>query len=526
MGSDSGGGGAGAPSVTVDLSCDHATYPSALWTECEAENYAKILEAPIEEAANAVFLSLLAQQSITNIESLTQRDTADPSWVLAGNSSMDAILSSTLLDPVTLPATLAKTLAVVLKDPQQGLELALSLDTPLTPLCASYSLPCAGDPFRYPEAHGPDGSNFYDSEADVAPLVYYDDGCARITAQIWAPKGMQAGANLPAVVIENGSIEAPQTLYWWFAQLLVRNGYVVMTFDPRGQGRSDEQTPTGGQGGNINDQVFVTGLVDAIDFFRSSPGAPYPWNKTCAGSYPTTMSDYNPYYDRIDPSRLGIAGHSAGAVGVSVVQGLGAKGATPWFGKLDAANPVKVAIAWDSLQAGPGGLSEGYTPVPRVPSLTLLSEYVTLLPGSPLPVPYVAPYLSPPDAEGHKTAYNAFVAAGVPVMAITIAGATHFDFSQLPLFPATSWCPDTGSGACTGGWGIGLIEQYSLAWMDRWLKVAGEPGYADADTRLLNDDGSDGRVKMSWHFKSARNYPARSGAIEHCEDIRAGCTNS
>ena len=32
---------------------------------------------------------------------------------------------------------------------------------------------------------------------------------------------------------------------WWFSQALVRAGYVVLTFDPRGQGRSDQQTPTG-----------------------------------------------------------------------------------------------------------------------------------------------------------------------------------------------------------------------------------------------------------------------------------------
>ena len=79
---------------------------------------------------------------------------------------------------------------------------------------------------------------------------------------------------LPAVVIENGSIQAPEPLYWWMAQALVRAGYVVLTFDPRGQGRSDLMTPSGEQGSNFNSAVFWTGLVNVIDFFRSTPVMP------------------------------------------------------------------------------------------------------------------------------------------------------------------------------------------------------------------------------------------------------------
>jgi alpha-beta hydrolase superfamily lysophospholipase len=41
----------------------------------------------------------------------------------------------------------------------------------------------------------------------------------------------------------NGSVQAPETLYWWAAQLLVENGYLVMTFDPRAQGYSDLTAP-------------------------------------------------------------------------------------------------------------------------------------------------------------------------------------------------------------------------------------------------------------------------------------------
>jgi hypothetical protein len=56
-----------------------------------------------------------------------------------------------------------------------------------------------------------------------------------------------------------------------------------------------------------------------------------------------------------------------------------------------------------------------------------------------------------------------------------------------------------------------------------WLKKPGEAGYTDADARLLNDGGPQGAVKMSFHFRSARDFPDRSGVREHCESIRTGC---
>src|SRR3546814_13366567 len=73
------------------------------------------------------------------------------------------------------------------------------------------------------------------------------------------------------------------------------------------------------------------------------------------------------------------------------------------------------------------------------------------------------PYLLPPDPLDHLIAYQAFSDAGVPVFAITIAGATHFDFSLLPTFPATSWCPQLVDGACSGRWGLPLTAQIGRA---------------------------------------------------------------
>lgn len=470
---------------SLDRSCDVAPFPSAQWTACEAANYAHVLEATTEQLTPG-FESRWTEQSLANLAEWVARAVKDPSWL----------------------------------DPRSG-------NTALLPLCAAWTLQCTGDPFRYPDHDGPNGKQFYENEAEVIPVVFYDDGCARLSGRVWAPRGMRPGARLPAVVIENGSIQAPETAYWWAAQRLVRAGYVVMTFDPRGQGRSDMQTPTLGQGGNINADVFITNLVNAIDFFRATPSRPYPWNQTCAGTYPTAVTDFNPFHDRVDPQRLGITGHSAGAIGASTVAGFGAPGAESWPGKLDAENPVRALVAWDPLVVGSTILAANRHAVPRVPGLGLTGDYISadglnlnLLTGAFT----LVPNLTPPDHKHNlQLAYEDYVAAGVPVYSLTIAGVTHLDFSQIPTFPASSWCPDTSSGACRGGWGIGSMEYYTLAWFDRWLKKPGEAGYADADQRLVDDAGPEAAAKLSFRYHSARNYPDRSGKRQHCEDIRAGC---
>ncbi|AXQ27996.1 hypothetical protein D0B54_04600 [Solimonas sp. K1W22B-7] len=481
------------PPRNLDRGCDLASYPSAQWLACEAGNFARLGEAPLEQATNLAFTARLLAQAAASTQALLARNLADPSW----------LLTSTVL-----------------------------------PYCATQALVCAGDPYRWPQAEGPDGRAFYENEAVVTPVVFYDRDCARLSGRAWRPKTLAPGQRLPAVVIDNGSIGAPESSYWWAAQALVRAGYQVLSYDPRGQGRSDFITPAGGLGTNANPEVFWLNLVDAVDFLESTPATPYPHNLDCAGSYPTEVAPYNPEHATLDRERIGIAGHSLGAIGVSVVQGYGAPGADPWPGRLDSRNPVKAAVAWDSLITPDGhGLAPcdnaplsnelcrllvqivgagGKLPdfAPRVPSLSFSADYGLAT---------MVPYLLPPDPENHKQAFQLWQETGVPVYSLGFQGTTHLDFSPIADAPATSWCPDTSSGACRGGYGLPAITYYTVAWLDRWLKKPGEPGYADADQRLVDDAGEHGAVKMSFHYRSARDYPDRSGKRQHCEDIRAGC---
>lgn len=491
----------GAGTVAAQEPPPAPEYPSPEWYEREARNYARTLEGPTEQVSQSAFVTRLTQQSLANLADYGARAVTDPSWLLASSEPIRNLLNQLDAPQVAL-AELASLLRMLAEDPANAVQF--SLNTPVTPLCSSYALQCAGDPFRYPGV-----DPFYGNEGLREAVVFYDRGCARISGHVWQPA--ETAGRLPGVVIENGSIQAPEPLYWWFAQTLVRAGYTVMTFDPRGQGRSDQQTPDFEQGSNANSAVFWEGLVDAIDFFRSTPQQPYPHNEGCAGTYPTPTTPHNPYYAVQDPDRLGLAGHSLGATGVAVVQSYGAPGAEPWPGVLDASNPVDAVVAWDGLST-PAPASEGRPAVvPRVPAMGQTSEYGI----------FGGPHTEPPDPDSHKGGFEGWRAAGVPVSQFTIRGSTHFEWSNIPTFPSTSWCPDAASGQCRDGWGLPMADHYSLAWLDRWLKRPGEAGYSDADARLLAD--AQWAERFSFYYRSARDFPTRTGELARCEDVAAGC---
>ena len=477
--------------LELDLRCDNAAYPSAELLQCELTNVARTLEANIEQLMPA-FVARQLQQTAVNIQAVLQRSLQDPSW--------------------SLP-------------PAFG-------NTGLTPLCAGGAGPCVGDPFRYPGVNGPDGEVFYTQQAEVLPLVYYDQGCARITGHVWKPRNT-GNRKLPAVIIKNGSVQANEALYWWAAQELVRAGYMVLTNDPRGQGLSDFSTPTGEQGGNINGAVFYEGLVNDIDFLLSSPTQPYPHEVNCKGTYPTVTQAFNPFHQQLDATRIGAAGHSYGAAGVTWVQSFGADDSMPWPGLLSKANPVKAIVAWDALgsrntpasatltsliasKTATGALPlgtlvnpAGAPPVsPRVPALGFTSEYGFT----------PAPFVREIPRDEHLDGFKEWAAANVPVYNITIAGSTHLDYSPGPALPASSWCPNTTNNACEGGWAKPMITHYTLAWFDRYLKKPGEAGFDDADLRLLDD--AQWAERMSFHFASARKFKTRDGQLFFSNDIR------
>ncbi len=246
-------------------------------------------------------------------------------------------------------ANLTQALAIEATDPQRQFT---------SDLCWNGGNGCAGDVRLYNWA-----TNNYGISR---PVLFTARNGATISGHVWAT--VAGPAKRPGIVITNGSVQADEPLYWYAAQTLAKDGYVVLTFDPQGQGQSD----TSGQSPDQNEGVpaqsdgrpFFDGTEDAINFFLSTPSHPYKPVPSCTTGTSHAAkqnsrvaqgfdSAYNPFWSLLNPSELGIAGHSYGAAGVS------------YIGQWD--KRVKAIVAWDNL-GGPSPsstISGGPSGTPR-----------------------------------------------------------------------------------------------------------------------------------------------------------------
>jgi hypothetical protein len=321
-------------------------------------------------------------------------------------------------------------------------------------------------------------------------------------------------------VITNGSVQAPETLYWFAAQVLAKAGYVVLTFDPQGQGRSDQRGEgvDGDEGfpAQSDGRPFFDGTQDALDFFFSTPSAPYRPRPSClTGTSHVPKQDrrvaaglnagFNPLWDLLDTGRVGLAGHSYGAAGVSYV------------GQRDPR--VRTVVAWDALgRPEPGGVRGSgiggcVDPAERAPAkitkpaLNLTADY--FLPPTP--------NTSDPDYEAKAAVSKEYSAAGVDTGSIAIRGGTHYEFS---------WIADPAFGASLRG--ADLTTWYTTAWMDAYLKrdttafrrLRTDRWRHDAPSGAVDPDSDDNT--MSRYYRSRLDI-GRGGERFVCEDLRAGC---
>src|SRR3954453_20337431 len=118
----------------------------------------------------------------------------------------------------------------------------------------------------------------------VAPVLFTARNGATLSGHVWATRA--GPASRPGVVITNGSVQADEQMYWYAAQALAKAGYVVLTFDPQGQGQSDTfgEGVDRGEGfpAQSDGRPFFEGTEDAINFFFSSPEQPYVPESSCS----------------------------------------------------------------------------------------------------------------------------------------------------------------------------------------------------------------------------------------------------
>jgi dienelactone hydrolase len=383
----------------------------------------------------------------------------------------------------------------------------------LAQLCATGEDGCAGD------------VRLYDWQAKgygiVQKVLFTARNGATLSGHVWATKA--GPAKRPGIVITNGSVQAPEQVYWFVAQTLAKNGYVVLTWDPQNQGQSDSmgESPDENEGfpAQSDGRPFFDGTEDALNFFFSNAAHPYVPQKSCtSGTSHAPKQErrakaglnapFNPYWKMLDAGRVGIAGHSFGAAGVS------------YIGQFDPR--VKAIVAFDNLGSsdpGSGGRT-GEQPCPADPSQRAAKPITK--PALGMSADYFippTPNTSDPDPVGKSKYSFEYSKAGVDTGEIVIRGGTHYDYD---------WVPNPGFPATLRG--ADEITWYTNAWFDKYVKGSG----ADADKRLLTsrwrsdaaeaavDPTADGNM-FSWYYRSRLDIGLAGGGRFKCEDMRAGC---
>ena len=388
-----------------------------------------------------------------------------------------------------------------------------------TDVCWQEGSGCAGDARLYDWAAKDYGM--------VHTVLWTARDGATISGHVWATKA--GPPKRPLIVITEGSVQADEELYWYAAQALAKDGYVVLTWDAQGQGRSD----TNGEAPDTNEGVpaqsdgrpFFDGTEDAINFALSTPSHPYEPVPSCltGTSHDAKQnrrvsegldSAYNPFWNLVDPNEVGLAGHSYGAAGVS------------YIGQWD--KRVKAIVAWDNLgtpsptgvtfngqhvgEQGCVNAADRTTAPIHTPALGMSADY--FLPPTP--------NTSEPDPTAKSTESAAYSKAGVDTGEIIIRGGSHLDFSFLP-FPPT-YTPGPPFGATLRG--ADMIDWYTSAWFDKYLK-----NDCTADPRLLTqrwrydgeeasiDPNHDGNM-FSFYYPSRLDIHLANGRPYDNENLR------
>jgi dienelactone hydrolase len=385
----------------------------------------------------------------------------------------------------------------------------------LAQLCATGEDGCAGD------------VRLYDWQAKgygiVQKVLFTARDGATLSGHVWATKA--GPAKRPGIVITNGSVQAPEQVYWFVAQTLAKHGYVVMTWDPQNQGQSDSQgeAPDQNEGfpAQSDGRPFFDGTEDALNFFFSTAAHPYVPQKSCQTGTSHAPKQtrrvkaglnagFNPFWQLLDPSRVGIAGHSYGAAGVSYIGQFDPRvDAIVAFDNLGGTDPNAPFVgARSSEQPCPGDPSQRAVAKITKPALGMSADY--FIPPEP--------NTSDPDPLAKSKQSMAYSKAGVDTGELIIRGGTHYDFD---------WIPNPGFPATLRG--ADEIAWYTNAWFDKYVK-----GDASADKRLLTDrwrhDAAEGAVDphgdanmFSWYYKSRLDVGLSGGGRFLCEDMRTGC---
>ena len=235
-------------------------------------------------------------------------------------------------------------------------------------------------------------------------------------------------------MITTGSVQAPETLYWGIAATLAKHGYVVLTYDTQGQGRSD----TFGEGADQPGRRPLAGGPPVLRRHRGrarlpalDPGAPL----RPAPELHRRGTDHSPKQDRrvadgperrLQPARATWSTRAGSG--------------SPATRSAPARSPTSARSTIASTRSPPG------TTCARPSRRRRPACAVGLRPRAPADPPITKPALgisndygltptpntSDPDPEGANAGFPAYKDAGVDSMEFYIRGGTHYESSFIP----------------------------------------------------------------------------------------------
>ncbi|HEY9547381.1 MAG TPA: alpha/beta fold hydrolase [Solimonas sp.] len=321
-----------------------------------------------------------------------------PTWQTGENPPPAPPEVEAVIDNVDALASVLPTAAVArLFDPVVlGTTIRDLTDPELIAFTVRATLAQLHDGSRLDQVYNWYGNPYYNDGVALVPVTFKNRYGTSLYGEIVLPKRAAVPPSdgpFPVILALEG-VNTNVAMYRWWHQAFADAGYLVFAFDFAGQGHSGDRV-AGDEGTNITDSE------DAL----------------------TYLLEQSPVRSVLDQQRVGVIGHSLGAITT-----LGLQAVEP---RLQAA----VAAAPISEQSAPFDANP-------IPTMIQTGDYD----GPVAPIPLVNPAVVRPvyeKLEGDR----AFIVA---------EASSHAQWTNYPLLP-------------TAQWGFDIAKTYSVAWMDYQL---------------------------------------------------------